>query len=173
MQEKANLTDIRKSYDRHGTLVGVMGSFEFENPTGHDRILQVHVVLLPEDWRYDTSWDGLAKSLANAYAKGIGGPIALAVDRYVPHIQFGLDDDLSIEAGDLSIDEIPGGRARMVFHVMRALGEGHEVLLTIVQETELYLTAAGDPDVIKIRTEAITKLCETLLGAAEVLKGIR
>ena len=40
------------------------------------------------------------------------------------------------------------------------------VVGALVQETEFYLTAAGDPDVIQIRTEAITKLCETLLNTA-------
>lgn len=169
---QAILTNITKSYDFDGNLAGVHGSFEFRDPSGHGRILQVHVSLLPEDWRYDTSWDGLAASLADAYAKGMGGTIALAVDRYVPHINFGPDDDLSIQEGDISIDEIPGGRARVVYQVLRKLGDGHENMLTITQETELYHDAAGQPDFHRIRTEAATKLAATLQEAAEVLKGL-
>ena len=170
---QAILTNITKSYAFDGNLAGVHGSFEFRDPSGHRRILQVHVSLMPEDWQYDTSWGGLAASLANAYAKEMGGPIALAVDRYVPHIAFGFDDDLSIQEGDISIDEIPGGIARVVYHVLRKLGDsGHEVVLTVVQETELYRDAEDQPDCDRIRTEAATELAETLLGTAEVLKGI-
>ena len=169
---QAILTDIRKGYDFDGNLAGVNGTFEFRDPSGHGRILQVHVSLLPEDWHHDTSWDGLATSLAKVYAEGIGGPIALAVDRYVPHINFGPDDDLSIQEGDISVDEVPGGRARVLYHVLRKLGDGHENVLTITQETELYHVAVGQPDFHRIRTEAATKLAETLLGAAEVVKGL-
>ena len=43
---QAILTDIRKGYDFDGNLAGVNGTFEFRDPSGHGRILQVHVSLL-------------------------------------------------------------------------------------------------------------------------------
>ena len=77
-----------------------------------------------------------------------------------------------IQEGDISVDEVPGGRARVLYHVLRKLGDGHENVLTITQETELYHVAVGQPDFHRIRTEAATKLVETLLSAAEVVKGL-
>ena len=62
--------------------------------------------------------------------------------------------------------------ARVLYHVLRELGDGHENVLTITQETELYHVAVGQPDFHRIRTEAATKLVETLLSAAEVVKGL-
>ena len=48
-----------------------------------------------------------------------------------------------IQEGDISVDEVPGGRARVLYHVLRKLGDGHENVLTITQETELYQVAVG------------------------------
>ena len=78
----------------------------------------------------------------------------------------------NLQEAKLSVDEVPGGRARVLYHVLRKLGDGHDNVLTITQEPELYHVAVGQPDFHRIRTEAATKLAETLLGAAEVVKGL-